>query len=173
MTRLLPVLALALAGCAADPPLPADPAATLDPIAFFAGASAGDGTLRIIFDDPQPIRVESRGRRNSDTLVLDQSIREGDKPARQRRWIMQRTAPGRYTGSLTDASGPVAVAVEGPRATISYRMKNGMAVRQQLALQKGGRVILNRLEVRRFGVRLAVLDETIRKTGPVSARRSR
>ena len=42
-------------------------------------------------------------------------------------------------------------------------MKNGMEVRQLLALQADERTVLNHLEVRKFGVRVAQLDETIRK----------
>jgi hypothetical protein len=55
------------------------------------------------------------------------------------------------------------VEVAGPRATIRYRMKSGLAVAQQLALQPGGRTLLNRLTVTKFGIRVATLDETIRK----------
>ena len=42
-------------------------------------------------------------------------------------------------------------------------MKGGLEVRQQLALQSDGRTILNRLSVRKFGLEVAYLDETIRK----------
>ena len=42
-------------------------------------------------------------------------------------------------------------------------MKKGFMVRQELALQPDGLTVLNRLEVFKLGVRVAWLDETIRK----------
>ena len=51
---------------------------------------------------------------------------------------------------------------DGPRATIRYAMKGGLQVRQQLALQTDGRTLLNHLEVRKWGVRVARVEETIR-----------
>jgi hypothetical protein len=71
--------------------------------------------------------------------------------------------PGHFTGTLTEATGPVDITVSGPRALIRYPMKGGLEVRQQLALQSDGRTVLNRLSVRKFGLEVAHLDETIRK----------
>ena len=164
MTPRIALVALALGGCSAEAPLPADPGARFDPVAFFAGRSHGDAVLRVAFSDPVWVKVDSAGRRTGGGgLSLDQSIREGDKPARKRRWVMRPAGTGQFAGTLTDADGPVAIAVAGPRATIAYRMKNGLEVRQELALQPGGRTLANRLVVRKFGVRVARLDETIRK----------
>jgi hypothetical protein len=44
-------------------------------------------------------------------------------------------------------------------------MKHGLTVQQELAEEPDGRTILNRLVVSRLGVRVATLDETIRKLG--------
>ena len=76
---------------------------------------------------------------------------------------MRRVQPGRYVGTLTDADGPVLLTVRGPRALIRYTMRDGMTVRQQLALQADERTLLNRLDVMRWGVPVARLTETIRK----------
>jgi hypothetical protein len=76
---------------------------------------------------------------------------------------MRRVASGSYTGSLTDAEGPVHVTVSGPRAHIKYRMPGGVKVDQQLTLQSDGRTLLNRLQVTKLGLRVATVDETIRK----------
>jgi hypothetical protein len=137
--------------------------ATLDPIAFFTGQSRGDGRVDTLLARPVKLLVESVGRREGDTLILDQTIREGAKPSRNRRWIMRPVAPGRYTGTLTDAEGPVNVTVSGPRASIRYRMRGGLDVDQQLTLQAGERTLLNRLHVKKFGIRVATVEETIRK----------
>ena len=156
--------AVLLSGCGGPAELPADPDARLDPIVFFTGRSEGEASLDTLFASPVAVAVVSVGRGDGrGGLILDQTIREGDKPARDRRWVMRRGAGGRYDGTLTDAEGPVDVAVAGPRATIHYRMKNGFDVEQQLALQRDRRTVLNRLEVSKYGVRVAHLDEIIRK----------
>jgi hypothetical protein len=160
--RALPLLALALSGCTSIR-LPAAEQASLDPIAFFAGTSHGSGTLKVIASSTAPIAVESVGRPEPNGLLLRQTIHEGDKPPRVREWRIRRLAPNRYTGTLTEADGPVSLTTRGPRALIRYRMKNGMTVQQQLALQADERTILNHLEVRKWGVRVARLEETIRK----------
>jgi hypothetical protein len=135
----------------------------LDPIAFFTGRTQGEGELDKLFSSPVKLLVESVGKRQGDTLILDQRIREGAKAPRVRRWTMQRVAPNSYTGSLTDAEGPVHVTVEGPRAQIRYTMPGGLKVDQKLTLQSNGRTLLNRLQVTKLGMRVATVDETIHK----------
>jgi hypothetical protein len=121
------------------------------------------GRLEKLFGSPVTVIVDSVGRRDGDMLILDQSIAEGAKPQRKRRWTMRATAPGVYSGSLTEAVGQVRVATTSARARIHYTMKGGLQVEQQLALQSDGKTVLNRLEVRKFGVKVATLSETIRK----------
>jgi hypothetical protein len=134
-------------------------------MAFFTGRTHGDGELDKLFSSPARVTVDSVGRRQGNTLILDQTIRGHEKLPRFRRWTMMRVAPNRYSGTLTDAAGPVLVTVAGARAYIRYTMKGGLKVEQQLALQSDSRTILNHLEVKKFGARVATLDETIRKVG--------
>lgn len=154
-------LALALGACTSVE-LPAGPA-PLDPVAFFTGDSRGTGTLKVIVGKKIPIHVESRGTRQGDTLNLVQRIREGNKPARTRVWTIRVLAGGGYRGTLTDAKGSVSMDLRGPRAYVTYVTPSGVRIRQQLALQSDGRTILNHLEAFKFGIRVATLDETIRK----------
>lgn len=142
--------------------LPAGPA-PLDPIAFFTGVTTGRGSLDTLVASPVPVSVISLGVREGDGLKLIQEIREGQKVPRVRTWTMRPVAPGRYTGTLTDAAAPVALTVTGARATVDYRTPSGLRIRQQLALQADGRTILNRLEAYKYGLRVATLDETIGK----------
>ena len=165
MRALAAFAALAVSGCGDVATLPADPSAIFDPVRFFTGRSHGEGTLDPLVGGSSRIVVDSLGRRRGADLILDQRIREGDKPPRMRRWVMRPAGPDRFTGTLTDAQGPVEFTVAGPRATIRYTMKNGLGIEQQLAIQPGGRTLLNRLTVEKFGVRVATLDETIRKAG--------
>lgn len=156
---LLPLLFASCAGAPAPQPAP-----VFDVAGFFGGASHGEGRLTILFRSPVTVRVRSVGRATADgTLVVEQAVAEGAKPVRRRSWRIRQVAPGRYAGSLSDAAGPVTGVVEGNRLTLSFRMTGGMDARQWLLLQPGGRVARNRLEVRKWGVRVAVLDEVITK----------
>lgn len=164
MKRFAVVALLLLTGCAKPDPLPADATLRLNPIQFFAGQSEGSATLMKLFGGTEPVEVASHGVTDKHgRLILDQQIREGEQSPRKRRWIMQRISANRFTGSLTDADGAVAVQTSGPRAFIDYRMKNGLDVNQELALQTGGKVVLNRLTVSKFGIPVATVRETIRK----------
>ncbi|MEO7634900.1 MAG: DUF3833 family protein [Sphingomicrobium sp.] len=164
MKLALFLAAVSLAGCADASDLPADPRATLDPISFFTGRSHGEASLHKIMSSDVHVSVDSVGRPDGHGgLILDQTIREGAKPKRQRRWVMQPVSANRFTGTLTDAVGPVDVMIAGPRVNIRYRMKSGLIVEQQLALQSDGSTVLNVLIVKKFGVRVARLTETIRK----------
>lgn len=152
-------------GCERRRELPAAPGAKFDPIAYFAGRAEGRGRLKKLFGSPVGVAVQSAGRIKGGVLIIDQAIGQGTKPTRMRRWRMEQVGPGRYTGTLTDAAGPVRVTVSGPRARIRYTMNNGLHIDQQLALQSDGKTLLNRLYVTKLGVRVAVLNETIRKLG--------
>jgi hypothetical protein len=158
-------LGVAAGGCQSANELPAARQTAFDPIAFFHERTEGSGELKTLLGSAVAVAVQSRGRTNGGTLVLDQSINRGNRPTSMRRWTMRRAGPGRYTGTLTDAAGPVDVNVSGARASIRYTMKDGKKVSQQLALQSDGRTVLNRLSVTTFGIQVAVLNETIRKLG--------
>jgi len=153
-------LPLLLTACASVQ-LPAGPA-PLDPITFFTGPSNGTGTLNPIVGKSSDVRVESLGTPTPTGLRLIQRIKEGAKPERTRTWLIRRVQNG-YVSTLTDAQGMVSVDVRGPRAFIGYTTPSGIRIRQQLALQSDGRTVLNHLEAFKFGIRVATLDETIRK----------
>jgi hypothetical protein len=61
--------------------------------------------------------------------------------------------------------GPVTAEVSGTRAEIEYKMRHDLSVEQRLAEQPGGTRVLNRLTVRKLGVKVATLTETITKGG--------
>ena len=159
--------ALTLSACGGPSDLPPPkPEPTLDAAEYFTGRSQGTATLHTITGDETPVRVQSFGRRDErGRLILDQRIREGDKDPRTRRWVLRQVAPNRWTGTLTpDAAGPVTVTNHGNAGTIRYTMKNGMAVEQQLRLQPDERTLRNLLTVDKWGVPVAWLEETIRKS---------
>lgn len=142
------------------PQRPTAPA--FDPIAFFSGATEGYGTLKIVLKGPQPTLVEGHGRIDGDgAITLDQTVRRGDTAPTRRTWHLRRVAAGRYTGTLTDASGPVSGEVSGNRLHLAFAMKGGTQAQQWLYLEPGGQAARNVMVVRKLGLPVARLDETI------------
>jgi hypothetical protein len=156
---------LALAACtAAAPPEASQSGPAFDPVAFFTGASHGDGKLDQVMKATSTVTVDSIGRPEKDgTLTLIQRIAMQGDPPRTRVWKLKQVAPGRYAGSLTDASGPVETVAIGRAIRIRYPMKGGLHVEQWLTALPGGRALDNRMTVHKWGVRVATLRERISK----------
>lgn len=166
LTALL--LPLALAGCAHTPRIAAAPIApapqpVFDVIAFFSGHSEGEGRLSKVFSGTERTQVRSFGKVEGGALHLTQIIREGDKPQRTREWVIRKDGTNHFTGTLTDAEGPVTGEVDGNRLHLSFTMKGGFPTEQWLALSHDGQRAYNVMKVRKFGVTVAVLSEDIRK----------
>jgi hypothetical protein len=165
LSRLVVLQLLAACACTRDVGVPAAAGTEFRPIAFFEGHTHGDGKLHKLLNKPVSVSVDSVGRLQNGTLILDQTIREAGKPASLRTWTIIPGDHDRYSGTLTDAVGEVHAKVVGTHGYIHYTMKHGLTVDQELALQSDGRTVLNRLVVHKFGVRVATLSETIRKVG--------
>ena len=170
-----------LAACVSAPqftdPVPLAQAPVFDPFTFFAGESRGTGILSKAFADPVPVQVISSGRIVEETsresgwaqlprrvLVIDQVVAEGDKFPRKRQWRIHEVAPGRYEGSLTGALSPIEGRAQGNRLLLSFTIKDGLKVRQELTLSADGRRAANVMTVTKLGMTVAVLAEDIRKT---------
>ena len=165
MRRAVAVIALALAACGATaPPEATEQGEAFDPVAFFTGRSHGDGLLDQVMKGRRRVTVDSVGKLEANgVLTLTQRIAmEGDAP-RTRVWKFKQVAPGRYGGSLSDASGPVETLAVGRAIRIRYPMKGGLKVEQWLIALPGGRALDNRLTVTKWGMRVASLHERIEK----------
>jgi hypothetical protein len=158
---------MGVAGCASgNSALPAAAATVplFDPIGFFAGPTHGTGTLHILFSKPRTTDVRGSGLMTAPgKITLDQDVVQGQGAARHRSWRLRRAGPDHYTGTLTDAVGPVVADAKGNALHIAFTMKGGLRVEQRLYLQPGGEVALNRMTVRKLGVVVATLDERIER----------
>lgn len=142
--------------------------ASSDPItspqAFFAGRTEGRGILRAVFKHPQQFAVHGAGHVAQDgTITLEQTIEQDGKAPRQRQWVLRPAGQNRYVGTLTGARSPVAAEVRGNRMHIRFRMNHGLVAEQWIYVQPGGRTALNRMSVTKFGIRVAAIEETIRR----------
>lgn len=162
LPRRLAALALTLALPGSPPVLAAAPA-RYDPAVFFSGRTQGIGQLKVIFRKAVPVRVEGTGHVEDGVLVLSQVIHEDRKPARTRLWRIREISPGRYTGTSSDAKGPVTGDVTGNRLHLAFTANDGMTHEQTLTFAADGRSAHNVLKVRKVGLVVARLEETIRK----------
>ena len=139
-------------------------ASAFDPIAFFEGRTNGAGTLRVLLKSPQAVRVESVGSVGADgTLVLSQTIDVVGDKSRKRVWRLRRSGPASFSGTLSDARGPVAVTNERGAIRIRYRTTDGLSVQQWLTPTAGGKAIDNRMTFSKLGIVVARLSERIEK----------
>jgi hypothetical protein len=158
----LPVAALlgaaAAASAAPDPP-------KLDMVAFFTRRTHADNIIKIALHSPHKLIVDSVGGHNKEgEFVLIDTVHEEGKPVRTRTWVMHPVGPDHFTGSLSDAVGPVDVVVRGDSATINYLMRDGrLKIAQQIQLQGDGKSLSNHVVARKFGLTFAHVDGTIRK----------
>ena len=156
---LTPFLAFFLLAAAQAP---APPGSALEQ--FFVGTTEGQGSVNVILSGRHAVRDRTRGRRAPDgALILDQIVEEEGRPARRRTWRLARTGGNRITGSITDAQGAVAGEVTGNVFHLRYKMKEGPSVEQWITIQPGGRSARNRMVFRKFGMKVASVEETIRR----------
>ena len=165
MTKLLPLLLLAAAAPQPATAQSSTASGRFDPLAFFNGLSRGEGRLKVAMRAGRLVHVRSEGHREGKALVLEQRVEEEGERPRDRTWEIREVSPGRYAGTLSDAAGPVTGETKGNRVHFSYRMKGGLKADQWLTLAPDGQSAHNILKVRKLGIVVATLDETIRRTG--------
>lgn len=150
-----------LAALPISAPAQAPAARSFDAVAFFTGNTSGEGRLKKMFSTAQATRVTGRGRVEDGALVLDQTVSIAGEPTRERQWRLRALAPGRWSGTLSDAKGPVVASAAGMVLTIAYTSSDGMGIAQKVTLAPDGRSARNRMTVRKLGIAVATLDETI------------
>jgi hypothetical protein len=136
----------------------------LDLTEFFTGRTHADNQLKIVFHRTTRLTVDSVGKAEGSNFVLTDTVHEEGKPVRTRKWVMHPAGPNHFTGTLSDATGPVDLVVNGNSATVRYIMADGhLSVVQQMRLQSDGRTLSNHVVAKKFGVTFAHVDGTIRK----------
>lgn len=136
-------------------------APVFDPIVFFAGHTKGRGSLAVAMRHRKQTLVDGHGIVTPDGIDLIQDVRLGDDKPTHRIWHLRRIANGHYTGTLSDARGPVTGKVDGNCFHLRFAMKGGLHAQQWLYLGPGGQTARNRMVVTKFGLPVASLDETI------------
>jgi hypothetical protein len=142
----------------------ARPAAAFDPAAFFTGRTSSEGTLSQLFASDKVTRVSTFGTRQRDgEMILEQDVTIGSDPTRHRIWRLRETAPGRYTGTISDAATDVSGVLDDNTLVLTYTMDNHLGVHQTITVNPDGQSASNVMRIKRFGITVARLRETIRR----------
>ena len=121
-------------------------------------------TVKIMMRKPYTSRTLGKGRILSDgSLSLVQQVHDEGKPVEERRWRIQEVDDGRYIGTMTEAAGPVTVDEVDGRYRFRFKMKGNLSVEQWLVPQRGGDVAQSKTTVKKFGMRVATSEGTIKR----------
>ena len=143
---------------------PANAARVAAPLRFFEGRTEMASVVKVVMKKPYRSRTVGRGHILSDgTLSLLQQVEEVGKPPHQRQWLIRQVGPGRFSGTMSEAVGPVQVQELGGRFRFKFRMKGNLAVEQWVTPLPGGKSAQSNITVRKFGMRVASSEGTIRK----------
>jgi len=143
---------------------PATAEPLVHPLRFFEGRTETSGTVKTVMKKAYRTHSVGRGRIEPDgSLLLVQRVEDEGKPPRERRWRMRQIATGRYSGTMTEATGPVTIDEVGGRYRFRFKMKGNLSVEQWLAPLAGGKSARNSMTVRKLGMTVATGDGLIRK----------
>jgi hypothetical protein len=156
-------LPIAFAGVSASAG-PGPSVSSTDPLRFFEGRTESLSTIRVIMRKPYRSLTIGNGTIEADgVLNLVQRVREDGKAPYDRRWRMRQVGPGRFAGTMSEATGPVSVEKVGERFRFRFKMKGNLAVEQWLMPLPDGRSARSKMSVRKLGVTVARSESVIRK----------
>jgi hypothetical protein len=143
---------------------PAKAERMFQPLRFFEGRTELLSLVKVTMNKPYSSKTLGRGQILSDgSLSLIQQVHDQGKPTRHRRWLIREISPGRFTGTMSDAVGPVQIQQVGGKFLFRFRMKGKLAIEQVITPLPGGKSASSKVTVRKLGMRVATSEGTIRK----------
>jgi hypothetical protein len=143
---------------------PCRAAGSEDPLTFFEGRTESIGTVKIAMKKPYRSRAIGNGEITEDgTLILVQRVEDQGQQPKDRRWKVRKVGPGRYTGTMSEARGPVTVEEVDGKYRFRFRMEGNVAIEQWLTPSKDGRSAASKITIRKYGVLVGRSDSIIRK----------
>ena len=135
-----------------------------DPFSFFEGVTESVGTLKVVMHPAVHTRSIGRGEVERDgSLSRVQRVEDEGKAPYVRRWLIRQVGPGRFVGTMSEATGPVTIDEVGNRFRFRLKMKGGLSVEQWLTPLPGGRSASSSMTVHKFGIAVASSQGTVRK----------
>ena len=86
-------------------------------------------------------------------------------PPRERRWKIRQVGPNRFTGTMSEAIGPIAIDEVDGRYRFRFKMKGNLSVEQWVTPLPGGKTAKNTMTIKKLGMTVATGTGTIRKVG--------
>lgn len=163
MTNMtLALLPLALAAVAV--PASSGPAKIDDPLRFWEGRTESISTVKIVMKKPYRSHAIGRGRIKPDgSLELVQRVDDEREGTKERRWQIRQVGPGRYSGTMSEAKGPITIEEIGGKFRFRFKMPGGVAVEQILTPLPGGRSASSKVTIKKLGVTVGRSEGTVRK----------
>ncbi len=162
LPRLLVVLVpIVLIGASAS--ASAGEAQLSDPMRFFEGRTESTSIVKLIMRKPFSSRSMGDGEISSGVLNLTQQVHDEGKKPYDRHWKMRQVGPGRFSGSMTEAVGPVLAEEVDGRYRFRFKIKGNVSVEQWLMPLPGGREARSKTTIRKFGMTVGKSEGTVRK----------
>jgi hypothetical protein len=135
-----------------------------DPLRFFEGRTESVSTVKLMMKKPFRSRSIGRGVIKPDgSLELVQEVEENGEPTKVRRWKIRRVGPGRFSGTMTEARGPVTIEEVAGRYRFRFKMKGDLSVEQWLTPTASGLSGHSVLTIKKFGMKVGSSEGRIRK----------
>jgi hypothetical protein len=133
------------------------------PLRFFEGRTESVGVMKTIMKKPWNIRSVGHGTISPDgTLTLVQQVHDDGEKPHQRIWKIRQVGPAKFTGTMSEAQGPVTIEQIGKGYRFKFKVQ-GMSAEQWIIPNPDGNSGLSKLVVRKFGMTVAKAEGTIRK----------
>src|SRR5205085_9256743 len=97
------------------------------------------------------------------SLQLVQEVTEEGRRRFDRRWLIHQVAPGRFAGTMSEATGPIAVEKVGNRYVLRFSMKGNLFVEEWITPDPDMVSARTKLTVRKFGFAVGHADRWIRQ----------
>jgi len=131
---------------------------------FFEGRTESLATVKIVMKKPFKSRSIGRGEIRPDgSLLLVQRVEDEGKPIHERRWHIREIEPGKFTGTMSEAKGPVTVEEVGGKYRFRFKMKGNVSVEQWIAPLPGGKTASTKVTIRKMGITVGQSVGTIRR----------
>ena len=137
---------------------------------YFAGRTQAWGMVQDRFGRlRRRFTVEMEGHWDGEVLRLEESFHYDDGTASHRTWHVRRLGPSRYEGEADDVVGKAVGVRDGPTLTWRYRLRLPIGRRPRtirfhdVMFLQDREVMINRAEMRKFGLRLGDLTIMFRR----------
>jgi hypothetical protein len=158
---LIALLPAALIGASAS--AGAAEAQLTDPMRFFEGRTESVSTIKLIMRKPFASRSLGNGEIDNGVLSLVQKVHDDGRPVFDRRWRMRQVGPGKFTGTMSEAVGPVTADEIGGKYRFRFKLKGNVSVEQWLSPTPNGRSAQSKTIIRKLGMIVGRSEGSIRK----------